>query len=132
MRVLVCGDRNWHNYEFIYEILSNYKDEIDVVIEGEAKGADSMAGLAAELLGIPVLKFPADWDRYGRAAGPIRNTQMLNEGNPDLVIAFHNDVTQSKGTKNMIEQAKTRYITVKLYSEKGLLYEYKQAQLPIF
>ena len=56
--------------------------------------------------------YPADWDRFGRAAGPIRNKQMLDEGKPTLVIAVHEDISKSKGTKNMVEQAEKRGIDV--------------------
>lgn len=84
----------------------------DLVIEGEAPGADTLAREAAEYFGIPVLAFPANWQKYGRAAGPIRNTEMLNEGKPDMVVAFHNDYLHSKGTKNMVEQALKRGLKV--------------------
>jgi hypothetical protein len=64
-----------------------------------------------------VYSFPADWETYGKAAGPIRNTQMLTEGNPDMVAAFHNDISKSKGTKNMIVQAKKAGIKVILLTD---------------
>ena len=49
--------------------------------------------------------FPAQWSKYGRAAGPLRNTQMLSEGNPDIVLAFHDNIKRSRGTRNMIVQS---------------------------
>jgi len=78
---------------------------ISCVIEGEAKGADTMAREWAEHSGISVEKYPADWDTYKRAAGPIRNKQMIDEGKPDVVIGFHQDLESSKGTKNMQTQS---------------------------
>lgn len=88
------------------------------LIEGCAKGADSIAnwwGRCApthshnenldqhfDVTEFVHLPFPADWNRYGRAAGPIRNRQMLTEGKPDLVVAFHDDIESSKGTKDMV------------------------------
>ena len=104
MRVLVCGDRNWTDIEVIRQKLISIPD-ISVVIEGEARGADRIARQVAEELNIPVEKFPANWDKYGKAAGPIRNQQMLDEGKPDLVLAFHNDLENSKGTKDMVIRA---------------------------
>lgn len=104
VRLLICGDRNWFEGAAIREILLQYKPE--VVIEGEAKGADTLARIHAEKLNIPVLKFPADWQKYGRAAGPIRNSQMLKEGNPDVVVGFHNRIDDSKGTRDMLTRAK--------------------------
>jgi hypothetical protein len=76
-----------------------------VVIEGEARGADTIAREEAEKLGLTVERYPADWARYGRAAGPIRNKQMLVEGRPDFVLAFSADIERSRGTRNMVDQA---------------------------
>lgn len=64
-----------------------------------------MSGYLATLMDMSVLEFPADWKKYGRAAGPIRNTEMLVKGKPDLVIAFHYNLDRSKGTKDMIQQS---------------------------
>jgi hypothetical protein len=83
----------------------HHRDGIVAVIEGEAPGADTMAREWAEDNGVLPEKFPADWDRYGRAAGPIRNKQMLVEGKPDLVLAFSYDLKTSRGTRNMVTQA---------------------------
>lgn len=92
-----------------------------VVIEGDATGADKIAGMWAtqsplhpppdEDTGYGCAElmhecYPANWNKHGKAAGPIRNTQMLVEGKPTLVLAFSNDFSQSRGTNNMIEQAK--------------------------
>jgi hypothetical protein len=64
-----------------------------------------MAGMAAKVLGFPIWEFPADWDTHGRSAGPLRNRKMLDT-KPDLVIAFHGNLNASKGTKNMVHQAR--------------------------
>jgi hypothetical protein len=89
MKVLICGDRNWTDKVTIQEWLLKLKDEgYDTVIEGEARGADIIARKEAEKLGFNVLKHPADWDKHGKAAGPIRNREMLDL-NPELVLAFH-------------------------------------------
>lgn len=107
MRILVCGSRDWTNRALLSTVLDTVKHReiIEVIIEGEATGADTMAREWAEDNGILVKKFPADWDRYGKAAGPIRNKQMLVEGKPDLVLAFTLDLASSRGTKNMVMQA---------------------------
>ena len=106
-KVLVCGDRRWASRLIIMKYLEALKPSL--VIEGEAKGADTMARIAAEELGIPVQKFPAEWGKYGKAAGPIRNKQMLDE-KPDLVLAFHFDIEGSSGTANCLCQAEDRGI----------------------
>lgn len=56
----------------------------------------------------------AEWNKYGKSAGPIRNKKMIDEGNPDIVIAYHDDIENSKGTKNMITQAKDKGIKVQI------------------
>lgn len=118
MRVLVCGDRNWTNYYIIHNRLKQFPPGT-VVIEGEARGADRLAGQAAEALGLEVHKYPAEWDKYGKAAGPRRNCQMLDE-KPDIVLAFHNNIKESRGTKHCVTEAINRGIPVKIIVEKGV------------
>ncbi|SRR6266576_368212 len=108
MRVLVCGSRHFQDYELLKEILDGF--EITTIIEGEARGADRLAGEYGRRHGIHVIPFPALWDKHGRAAGPIRNTQMLVEGRPELVIAFR--AKDSRGTQNMIDQARKAGVEV--------------------
>jgi hypothetical protein len=105
IRLLICGDRNWTDRRSIESYLSGYSPELTTVIHGGASGADSIAGEIAENLSMGVEVFPADWHRYGRAAGPIRNRQML-DAHVDLVVWFHLDIESSKGTKNMVAQAR--------------------------
>lgn len=108
MRVLVCGSRDYANRKLMWSVL----DALLVahpdltIIEGEARGADRMARewAEAQLPPVKVLKFPANWNKYGRAAGPIRNRQMLVEGQPDMVLAFGG--RDGKGTNNMVQQAR--------------------------
>lgn len=64
------------------------------------------------------LPFPAKWKEFGRAAGPIRNQQMLDEGKPELVLAFHDDLENSKGTKDMVGRAMKADLPVILYTHK--------------
>ena len=111
MKILICGDRNYKNWEKIQNYL-NTLDSETIIIHGCAKGADSLAGNLANGLGLNILRFPADWDTHGRAAGPIRNQQMLDEGQPDLVVYFHDDIENSKGTNDMITRAKKNKVKV--------------------
>ena len=119
MRVLVCGSRDWTDAALILETLRGVA-EVTVVIHGAAPGADTLAGEAARAMGIPVQAFPADWDRYGRAAGPIRNQRMLDEGHPDLVLAFHDDIASSRGTADMFRRALAAGVQVRLVSHRGI------------
>lgn len=102
MKVLVCGSRHFNRYPDVERVLSGY--EISEVISGNARGADRLGERYALERGIPCRTFPADWDTFGKAAGPIRNAQMLREGKPDLVVAFL--APDSRGTANMIARAK--------------------------
>ena len=103
-RVLICGDRNWKDYESIDNFVKKLPKGT-VIIQGMCRGADLMARRAGLKHGFEVKDYSADWSKYGNAAGPIRNKQMLDEGKPDIVIAFHENISQSKGTKNMLKQA---------------------------
>ena len=106
MRLLVCGGRNYNDAKRIEEEI--VKLAPTVIISGGASGADTHAIIEAQVLGIPVIVYMADWKKYGRRAGPIRNKQMLEEGKPDMVLAFPGGI----GTANMIKQAKAAGIKV--------------------
>jgi hypothetical protein len=114
MRVLVCGDRNWTDKQKIKDRLSQLP-QWAIIVEGEARGADSLARECAEELGMEIEAYPANWKKYGKAAGPVRNQQMLDSG-IDLVIAFHPYITSSKGTKDMVRRAKLARIDTEIIS----------------
>lgn len=101
--ILICGDRNWKNFNLIDKVLS-WLPEGTKIIEGDCVGADKISGYLAEKRNFEVERCPADWENDGNMAGPIRNTKMLMK-KPDLVIAFHNFIEQSKGTKDTIKKA---------------------------
>lgn len=107
MRVLICGSRAWTDEEEILDVLRDLKRRFDnlTIIEGTANGADMLAGRMARYLALEVVEFPPDWKRYGRGAGPVRNTQMLVEGKPDLVIAFSVRYPPTKGTNDMVKKS---------------------------
>lgn len=118
-RVLICGDRFWTNYARVLTCvqLEHNVTPIDVVIEGECRGADKMGRQAAEAIGLSaasgsILPFPADWNKLGLAAGPVRNQQQLVEGRPTEVWAFHNRLATSTGTKDMVNRALHAGLTV--------------------
>jgi len=117
-KALICGDRNWTEGEPIRAYLCKLQDwGFSIIIEGEAPGADILAREEAEQMGFTVMKFPAHWEKYGRAAGPIRNREMLDQ-QPALVIAFHDNPSQSKGTRDTVEEAMRRGIQVIVYPER--------------
>jgi YspA, cpYpsA-related SLOG family len=102
VRLLICGSRSWTDETPIRAALERARPE--VVIHGAARGADTLAGRIAAELGCRVLPFPADWS-LGRAAGVLRNQRMLDEGRPNWVIAFADDLRASRGTRDMVERA---------------------------
>ena len=114
-RVLVCGDRNWQDGEKIYRVLEAFHKvrPIDCIIEGECRGADTHARLAGDRLGIPVLRYPANWKVHGPGAGPIRNQRMIDMAHPTFALVFHPNLGASRGTADMVERlekAKISYV----------------------
>jgi len=119
VKVLVCGDRNWTDEATVHwwlDLVTNNVAQIEV-IEGCARGADKFAESwwrrhAWSITGrFTIRHFPANWNKYGMAAGPLRNRDMLAYG-PDLVLAFHNDLNNSKGTKDMVMRARAAGVPV--------------------
>jgi hypothetical protein len=116
-KVLVTGDRTWSAKHIIMQVLQEMKPKI--LIQGGAKGADLLASECAKQLRITVINYIADWSQYGRAAGPLRNRAMIDENKPELVLAFHDNLEKSKGTRNMIMLANNRGTPVHLYMSSG-------------
>ena len=124
MRILVCGGRDFTDYNFIRDNLNRIMKEkgcygvhgpIDspdpiTLIHGKAKGVDLLADKWAVHNYLRIEEFPAEWDKHGRSAGSIRNSRMLRVGQPDIVIAFPG----GKGTANMIAQARKVGIPVEI------------------
>ena len=111
-RILVCGGRNFSNLALLEHTLAivHARRGISLIIEGGALGADRLAREWAIRAGVPFKPYEADWKAFGRRAGPVRNTLMIVDGQPDAVIAFEG----GKGTLNMIEQASRAGIPIML------------------
>lgn len=111
MRILVCGGRDFEDKNLLDRTLDEIdrQSPFDTIIHGMARGADTLAGDYARSHRKALLEYPALWNTHGRAAGPIRNTQMLREGKPDLVVALPG----GKGTANMIRLAKEAGVEVR-------------------
>lgn len=109
-RVLVCGGRDFTDEDFLTQVLDWFLRELDfkVVIEGDARGADRMAGDWSRDRQLTNVKFRALWDRYGGKAGPIRNAEMLKSGKPDFVIAFPGSI----GTADMIRKTQAANLPI--------------------
>lgn len=112
-RVIIAGGRDFRDYDLLAKtmnhLLSNVSDEITVVC-GKARGTDTLGEQYAKEHGYPVQYFPADWNRYGKAAGYLRNTEMAQ--NADALVAFWDGM--SLGTRHMIEIAKAHGLKVRV------------------
>lgn len=109
LRVLVCGSRTFTDREAVDAVLNGIAAATDrnlIVIHGAARGADRMAHDWTTLNDVPVLAFAANWNKYGKRAGFVRNSEMLEDGKPDVVWAFvDKPLSESKGTKMMVDIA---------------------------
>lgn len=112
MKVIVCGGRNWSDFGIIRRELSKLPKDT-IVIHGGASGADKIGEHVALDLGFMTKSFPALWNVHGKKAGILRNLDMIREV-PDLVLAFHKNINESKGTKHTVNEARKRGITVKI------------------
>lgn len=105
-RIVIAGCRNYNNYEeakkYIDFCISNIRKENKIIIiSGCASGADAIGERYAKENGLNVEKHPAEWEKYGKSAGPRRNKEMAEIC--DYVICFWDE--KSKGTKSMINYA---------------------------
>lgn len=99
-RLLVCGSRNWADHDYLYKWLDRVDPKPDMIIHGDARGADHAAGIWARTGGITEVKVPAQWEAYGKGAGPRRNKEMLRL-EPHVVVGF--PLGNSAGTHNMMD-----------------------------
>ena len=102
MKIAVVGSRSFNNYARLSHVLNCLVRTGTVIVSGGALGADAMAERYAREAGLPLEVYQADWKTYGKAAGPIRNQQIVDAC--DIVVAFWDG--KSRGTKNTIELAR--------------------------
>lgn len=105
-RIVVAGSRNYTNYaqakEYIDECIRDIRREYTLIfVSGGCQGADMLGERYANEHGYKIERYPAEWEKYGKSAGPRRNRRMAEVS--DYVICFWDGV--SKGTKNMIQYA---------------------------
>ena len=126
-KVLVCGGRTWGDPYPIWRELALLPDTVRICIHGDAPGADTLADGIADSLDFKVRPVPAHWKHtsdcapnckevVGKAAGMIRNRKMLDM-RPDIVLAFHSDFENSRGTRGMVALARLAHIKTKVFSE---------------
>ena len=108
--VLACGGRSFYDWELVVAVLDRIRPA--KIIHGAAKGADTLAGKYAREKGIPCRIFPVQWHdkkrKYIPSAAFDRNQQMLDEGKPDLVVAFPG----GGGTRDMVKRSRVQGVPV--------------------
>ena len=115
MKVIIAGGRDFTNYEVLrnacdYYLQRKHHEEIEIV-SGRARGVDQMGERYAKERGFKIKYFPAEWSRYNKSAGYIRNKQMAEYA--DALIAFWDG--KSRGTKHMIELAKQYELQLRVF-----------------
>ena len=105
-RIIIAGSREFNNYRLLvnkvsYLIKEKSKTHNIIIISGTARGADKLGEYWAETTGYQVERYPADWNKYGKRAGYIRNKQMAEVA--DALIAFNKSPNGTNGTNNMIQ-----------------------------
>lgn len=116
MRVIIAGSRDVEDYEFLKKTIKESGFNISEVVSGDYRGVDKLAERYAKENNLPYKPFPADWEKHGICAGPIRNEEMA--GYAEALIAIPDK--KSKGTRNMIKIAEERlnHIYIAKYEEE--------------
>ena len=116
-KIIIAGGRDFNDYKLLEKEVSGFLKTLDIdsgleIVSGGAKGVDAMGERFAQENDIAVKLFPADWKKFGRAAGPKRNAQMADYATH--LLSFWDG--KSKGTKSMISLAEKKGISVKIIS----------------
>ena len=124
-RVVVCGGLSFTDQETCFTSLDRIldgKEDIEIV-SGHARGADALGEKYAMMHSLELTVFKADWKRYGRGAGPIRNKQMVDYAKAEhgIVVAFWNGT--SRGTRNTIELARKAGLEIHIISYESKEFE---------
>lgn len=115
MRTIIVGSRTILDVKKVYRAVADSDFNVTEVVSGCAKGVDLLGEEFAINMGIPIKKFPADWDNYGKSAGYIRNLAMAEYA--DALVAIWDG--ESKGTKHMIDIATKLGLKVYVYTTKN-------------
>jgi len=112
MKLIVAGTRYFRNYDLLKTELDKLRESVDIteIVSGHCNGADKLGEDYARDHNLPIRLFKADWRVRGKSAGPLRNREMAMYA--DMVIVFWDG--KSKGTKNIIEQARKNGLKIKI------------------
>ena len=118
--VIFCGDRNWTDRDSVRDFIKFWLPKHTLIVQGGCRGLDDIAKEVALELGYIVTTVKAEWSKYGKSAGPIRNERMMKL-NPNWIVAFHENIDGSKGTKHMLGLAKKNKTSWALLSKSGII-----------
>jgi len=120
MKVIIAGSRNIGNYKLVKRVVELSDFDITEVVSGECRGVDKLGEKWAEENGIPIKSFPANWERYGKAAGPMRNAEMAEYAD-SLILIWNPKV--SRGSRSMYKEAQKRNLPIfEWFNENGVYY----------
>lgn len=110
MRVIIAGTRSIEDYARVSSAVADSEFVVDEVVSGAARGVDELGERWAQERGLPVVQFPAQWEKHGKAAGPKRNARMARYA--DALIAVWDG--ESSGTRDMLRKAYRRGLCIHL------------------
>ena len=100
MKLIIAGSRDIHvTPQFIHHCIEIFKLEPSIIVSGGCRGVDINGETYAHWIGVPIMRFEADWNKFGKQAGHLRNKQM-SEYSDQLLVIHHN----SAGSLDMIGQ----------------------------
>ena len=116
--LLVAGSRTFDDYDLLAKVMNENTPDLEglVIVEGGAKGADSMAKAWADCCGVQVREFKPDWGKYGRAAGLKRNVEMVEFVREKGGRALYFWDGKSRGTRQCIDSAKKLGVPVTVWN----------------
>lgn len=119
-RLIIAGSRTFNDHLLLEREVNSFRKKFNLdkvlIVTGDAHGADTLAERYARLYDLPFKIYPANWKEYGRSAGPIRNRLMAKTCQKGFCIVFWDGM--SKGTANMIVNAKAFNLTLKIINIK--------------
>lgn len=120
MKLIVAGSRTIKNYSFVEScinaVINQHKQNITEIVSGTARGVDRFGEQYAQKHNISLIKFPANWDKYGKSAGYKRNEEMADYA--DGLLAIWDG--ESRGTKHMIEIARKKSLLLWICKTKPM------------
>lgn len=112
MKTIIAGSRSITEYNLLLRAIEQCPFKITSVVSGKAKGVDSLGEQYSKEHNLPIHLFPADWKKFGRGAGIVRNREMAT--NAEALLALWDG--KSKGTESMIKLARQAGILVFIFN----------------